>query len=249
MSLKLGNIDIAGTQVLYSTTGNNTDGAMTQAATTTQLNLKANDADVVHKTGPETITGLKIIKRNGDSIQLSTPNITDSSTLGYCGIACYGNDSSLQLGAIGFYKNSLNQEIVLRAYNRNNPNDNYKEALLHLVCNNNDAPYATVPASDVNGSILTTVNKSKSQNGYFKLGNGLIIQWGKTPNISNSGTVCTLPTPFTTTNYSVTAITSATFNENSIGLIGKTTTNFTLVEKGYNNRAHNVPNYFIAIGY
>ena len=59
MSLKLGNTNIAGTQILYDTTGNNTDGAMTQAITTTQLNLKANDIDVIHKTGNEIISGTK----------------------------------------------------------------------------------------------------------------------------------------------------------------------------------------------
>lgn len=64
MSLKLGSTNIAGTQVLYSTTGNNTDGAMTQAITTTQLNLKANNADVVHKTGNEMIGGVKTFTGN-----------------------------------------------------------------------------------------------------------------------------------------------------------------------------------------
>ena len=58
MSLKLGNTDIAGTQVLYSTTGNNTDGAMTQAATTTELD------NCVHKTGDETISGVKTVDSN-----------------------------------------------------------------------------------------------------------------------------------------------------------------------------------------
>lgn len=53
MSVKLGNTNIAGTQILYSTTGNNTDGAMTQNATTTELN------NTVHKTGDETIGGVK----------------------------------------------------------------------------------------------------------------------------------------------------------------------------------------------
>lgn len=186
-----------------------TKAASTEFVTTvasslqTQINQKANSSSVVTLAGTETITGLKIIKRNGDSIQLSTPNITDSSTLGYCGIACYGNDSSLQLGAIEFYKNPLNQEIILRAYNRNNPNDNYKEALLHLVCNNNGAPYATAPASDINGSIVTTVNKSKAANGYFRLGNGLIIQWGHVAAASGDTKTVTFSTAFSNINYYV----------------------------------------------
>lgn len=33
-------------------------------------------------------------------------------------------------------------------------------------------------ASDANGSIVTTVNKTKLADGYFKFGNGMIVQWG-----------------------------------------------------------------------
>ena len=61
------------------------------------------------------------------------------------------------------------------------------------------AKYATCPPSDVNGSIVTTVNKSKATNGYYQLGNGLIVQWGS---FSTSGTI-TLPKAFTSTNYKV----------------------------------------------
>ena len=57
MSLKLGNTDIAGTQVLYSTTGNNTDGAMTQNATTTELNncdeCDYNDITILEEINPD----------------------------------------------------------------------------------------------------------------------------------------------------------------------------------------------------
>lgn len=57
-------------------------------------------------------------------------------------------------------------------------------------------------ASDAANSILTTVSKSKAERGYFKLGNGLIIQWG-TDTFNTTLTQITLPTSFTTTNYSV----------------------------------------------
>lgn len=63
-------------------------------------------------------------------------------------------------------------------------------------------PYATAPASDVVNSIVTTINKSKAANGYFQLGNGLIIQWGKSTATSSSGSV-TLPKAFSSTNYAV----------------------------------------------
>ena len=110
MSLKLGNTNIAGTQVLYSITGNNTDGAMTQAATTTVLNnkadnsvvnLKANDSAVVHLTGNETINGEKIftseIKRtaalSGDEHWLA--RIYDSNGKGSAGVVSYYTGNSI----------------------------------------------------------------------------------------------------------------------------------------------------------
>ena len=48
MSLYKGNNLISGHQVLYSTTGNNTDGAMTQSATTTQLDNKLNKQQITN---------------------------------------------------------------------------------------------------------------------------------------------------------------------------------------------------------
>lgn len=46
MSLYKGNNLISGHQVLYSTIGNNTDGAMTQDAVTDELSTKVNAADI-----------------------------------------------------------------------------------------------------------------------------------------------------------------------------------------------------------
>lgn len=53
--------------------------------------------------------------------------------------------------------------------------------------------WGTAPASDIDGSIVTTVSKSKSANGFIKLGNGWIIQWGK--NSTTDGWV-SFPTAF-----------------------------------------------------
>ena len=198
-----------------------------------------------------TMAGNLTITRNAPSVFLRNTEITKGTAPSATKLTplTFSDKDGKLMGVVRHqYDTNKNSIIELLAF-KTNANSDTEKASLTITYPASGNPYAKAPASDVNGSILTTVNKSKSQNGYFKLGNGLIIQWGKTPNISNSGTVCTLPTPFTTANYSVTAITSATFNENSIGLIGKTTTNFTLVEKGYNGGAHNVPNYFIAIGY
>lgn len=77
----------------------------------------------------------------------------------------------------------------------------YKNDKAVLACHNEEI--LTAP-NNVNAtithSIVTTTGISKSANGYVKFGNGIIIQWGQT----TSTGVVTLPTAFTTTNYSVT---------------------------------------------
>lgn len=55
------------------------------------------------------------------------------------------------------------------------------------------AAYGT--ASDATNSILTTVDKSKSGNGYLKLGNGIWLQWGSGKMQYNDTTI-TFPKPF-----------------------------------------------------
>lgn len=73
MSLYKGNNLISGHQVLYSTTGNNTDGAMTQDATTNALDGK------VSKSG-DTMTGdLTILKDNGFIIEKTSFDSTTTT--------------------------------------------------------------------------------------------------------------------------------------------------------------------------
>jgi len=65
------------------------------------------------------------------------------------------------------------------------------------------------PPCDVNNSILTTTGKSfgtYEENGYCKLGNGLIIQWGtiEVSSYNATGTV-TLPTAFSSAVFAITA--------------------------------------------
>ena len=56
--------------------------------------------------------------------------------------------------------------------------------------------FVTQP-SDAYSSIVTTIGINKSLNGYVKLGNGLIIQWGLVTNMSNCRATVNFPIPFT----------------------------------------------------
>lgn len=106
--------------------------------------------------------------------------------------------------------------------------------------------YTYAPASDANDSIVTTVAKSKSANGYYKLGNGLIIQWGRFQNSANSVAV-TFPTAFSSTNYYARAT-----QEQSSSTSGEYGQGSSFTTTGCNFTAYKGANYYsrwIAIGY
>lgn len=112
--------------------------------------------------------------------------------------------------------------------------------------------YTSAPACQDNNSIVTTVAKSKAANGYYKLGNGLIIQWGSVNDVpNNSYKTVTLPTSFTSNNYRVATTTFWTNKYNNHAAVYDiTTTNF----KMYNYRSagtdtQNINVLWIAIGY
>lgn len=90
---------------------------------------------------------------------------------------------------------------------------------------------------------------NKNQNGYMKLLNGIIIQWGRVSSIPTSGARnVTLPTAFSSTNYSVTA----TMNSHTeaggsrIMVTDKQTSNFNL---DWTSSSHQDGADWIAIGY
>lgn len=94
-------------------------------------------------------------------------------------------------------------------------------AHLRIWSGSTGATWATCPASDVNNSILTTVAKSKSSSGYFKLGNGMIVQWEVGVSLTNN-TNHTLPTAFSSKNY-VVCITDTSVTQACCAIVSSTT--------------------------
>ena len=94
----------------------------------------------------------------------------------------------------------------LSARCKNTANSANVTADISLNANPDGTTWVTCPGSDVGGSIVTTVNKSKATNGYFQYGNGMIVNWGTSGTLSECGSLTiTLSKAFTSTNYSVTA--------------------------------------------
>lgn len=110
-----------------------------------------------------------------------------------------------------------------------------------------DGSASTVaPASEANNSMVTTVSKSKAASGYYKLGNGLIIQWGYSSSFGTDSTI-TFPIPFSSeTSYTVipTMITSGAMGFPTY-VKAQTATNFT----GRRNDANKPSTRWLAIGY
>lgn len=153
----------------------------------TETNLKATDSTVVHLTGNETITGSKTFNN-------------DISLGGVAGSGQEGGQINFNAG-----ESETNQNIFY--LDRNDGQfrffgmDTNGTMRVPLRINiNNNLVYAN--PSDVSNTVVTTTGISKSGNGFVKLGNGIIIQWGFS---TIDGSQVTLPTPFTSRNYRICA--------------------------------------------
>lgn len=149
------------------------------------------DADVVHKTDNEMISGIKTFTRD----IVRKLNSTDN----WQGVLAINDSSDVLKGFISYLNVNNGNQVQLSCTKQINGSSRY--STLGLTMLDDGRGYVTAPASDVNNSIVTTVNKSKAANGYFKLGNGLIIQWGHVAADSSETKTVTFPTAFSNTNY------------------------------------------------
>ena len=181
----------------------------TQIATTGWVNSTNNN--VVHRTGNETIAGTKTFTASPYVNNAQPKMILKSSTItkgtapaSYTevGFVSFGDKNDETLGRLRYYYDTNKDSTTqITAYKSNSASDS-ASASIGVKYPASGSSYGFAPASDVNGSILTTVNKSKSSNGYYKLGNGLIIQWFSIGTGTNFSV--TFPTPFSSaTSYSV----------------------------------------------
>ena len=119
----------------------------------------------------------------------------------------------------------------------------------------------TIPKK--NGEVLlnTDITSSLSNNGWCKLPNGLILQWGNItlPNLTNEQTgVCTLPVTFPSAVFSIIiggvsgSISQDGNSQEGFSITQQTTSNFTWVsswERRNKDAFNNAPAQWIAIGY
>lgn len=199
-----------------------------------QINAKAADNAVVHLAGAETITGNKtfsgnvkltettdapqkglFISNNNTNYAISVQNTevtkgTAPSEGVIFGVDFYGtkaDNNKDRFGAIEcIYDTNKSTSLAMVLYDATSA-ENTSNAKVQLFHNGTTgATFTLAPASDVGGSIVTTVNKSKASNGYIQFGNGLIVQWGRVT-ASRIALTITLPKAFSSaTSYSISAI-------------------------------------------
>ena len=219
--------------------------------------LYAFDNAVVHLAGAETITGNKTFSGNVKlTAQSGSPQsglLISSDKTNYAisvqntevtkgtvpsegvifGVDFYGTKADNQQDRFGaiecIYDTNKSTSLAMVLYDATSA-ENSSYAKVQLFHNGTTGvTYAKAPASDVNDSIVTTVSKTKAANGYFQLGNGLIIQWGRVT-ASRVALTITLPKAFSSaTSYSISAITN---NGKAAFSTPQTATTFTLDASG-----------------
>ena len=131
---------------------------------------------------------------------------------------------------------SINGTISLHKVSKTG---NYNDLL-----NRPTIPSNTNQLTNGSGYINTSAN-SKAQNGYFKLSNGLIVQWGT----CTTGSAVTMPTSFSsTTSFAIVGSDSSQGASATINIVVSAVNKFTAYAK-YGSSYYNDTIRWIAIGY
>ena len=213
----------------------------------------------VNKSG-DTMTGNLTISKNTPTINMTgtgwkgiTSKSTDvdytstAATEGY-GVRLLSQDKNGK--TFGYVQTGFNSSgVTYSAMNiKRSIGGTEKQANLGVYLDTSGNGYAVAPHSAVNNSIVTQAGLSKAANGYMKLGNGMIIQWGK----ATTPATVTLPIAFSNTNYVVTVggtLPKNSDNYQNLSAINLTTTSMKLVFGAAEDSSYAMGCFWIAIGW
>ena len=178
----------------------------------------------VGKKGDETIDGVKTFTSGHVFKNSATLNWFSSLDLSIA------PPTTASFGQLNFYdrNNSLAGGFHLYQFNNGRSRAGMRvrtgEGAEKVLCVYNDGT-TTCPASSVENSIVTTTGIAKSPNGFVKLGNGVILQWGSATPSSGSGTI-TFPTPFAGMSRVVTGVAGALSEPRVVRVFNNSKTSF-----------------------
>ena len=189
-------------------------------------------SDKVSKTG-DTMTGNLVIDKQGPAINFKNQYITKGTTPSTEYIESLnfydknGTDASNRMGRVfSSYTTTPTCYTALQAYQP--VSGSTLSTAIRVYYPKSGDPYTYAPPSDNTNSILTTTGIYKGQNGYLKLGNDIIIQWGHSDGTSTS---VVFPTAFSSAVYSF--ATAATYNSSYNGCGYQNVKTGTLTKTGF----------------
>ena len=184
---------VSSTPITQDTSASSASNVFSTAAAQSLLNT------VVHKTGNETISGVKTfinhIEKQVNVIRGQAPSSSLFDHINFC------DKNNNWLSGLEYNINTDKSSQISLVISDSVEDTTNVKGMINLGVYSDGNVYTYAPPSDAIGSIVTTTGINKSPNGYVKLGNGLIIQWGRVSGIlSNQETTVTFSTAFTSGN-------------------------------------------------
>jgi hypothetical protein len=202
-----------------------------------------------------TSTGLTIVSNTGTVATFSNATSTFATIPATGGLGLSLNNTKLTFtplagGANVYFIQQNDDNFVLYSTNTSNQ----PRSIWSIFGNNNGSSFnISVPTNISSGNLtvssntLTLGTSSITANGYTRLPNGLLMQWGTQAAANTSSGNVTFPVAFTTAVYSVNITGTQTFT----GLLGGTGTagvNTTVIQVRTTNTGAGVTAYWMAIG-
>lgn len=238
----IGNFNMGGQKITNLNNGVNDNDAVNMS----QLNTK------VSLTGDETIGGDKTFQTD-KLYKKSTQDFITTPAQPYYTEIRNVDINNFEIGQFRVWKDTDGANVIdlLGRYQDNSVNLYGAVLGIRSYSDGRSFPYAS--ASDVNNSVVTTEGINKSENGYVKLGNGLIIQWG-TATCNSGNNNISFPTAFSNTNYRIVSNLISSTNNSGSGaansIYNKSTTGCIIQVRAYPGVGIGaVSSEWLAIGY
>lgn len=176
--------DLNGTPTLATVA---TSGSYNDLSNKPDLSGYALDNAVVKLTGTQTIAGTKTFSSDpyikNASAQLymddtqQTKGTAPSADV-WSSVTFHDANGNLMGRCRQIYAADKSNKVELQVHKANSSSDT-DSATMGIKYPSSGSAYGFAPNSDVNGSILTTIDKTKATKGHFWLGNGMLVNWGK----------------------------------------------------------------------
>lgn len=215
------------------------------------------DQTVLHKYGNETAYGDKTfvndVNINGlltiNSDTLNIANTVAPSTNQAYPLVDIRDKNNVIAGSVRYIEQtSGNKYMEVLCGKTLNGATSYSQFLVGKTVSGRN--FVQAPASDIINSVITTTGISKAANGYLRLGNGIIIQWGSIGAVTvNQNLTTSFLTPFTVAPKVVVSINGTWGYCPVFSVAAVTISNFTVHLSSNESKANGCGGFWFAIGY